>query len=205
MKKYFLSNKIYNACWKLKRCFSAHYYRVRNRMRLNSTGVIYADDIVTNGKLIISNCGSISIGKGVVINSGNYPNPVGNSDSRLYTEHDGSIIEIGEGTGMSNVMIYASSKISIGRGVMIGAETTIIDNDFHSIDTRNNGNSKANQKVEAKPIFIDDYAFIGAKCIILKGVRIGKGSVIGAGSVVTKDIPEYEVWAGNPARFIRKI
>ncbi len=199
MKNHTFSNKLYNACWKLKRLVSKQYYTVRNRMRLNSTGVMYENDIVTNGKLIISNCGTMRIGKGVVINSGCYPNPVGHSDTRLYTEKAESILEIGDNTGMSNAMIFAASRISIGNGVMIGAETIIMDNDFHNPDELARGT--------ANPEFvkIDDNVFIGAKCIILKGVNIGKCSVIGAGSVVTHDVPEYEIWAGNPAKFIRKI
>lgn len=168
-------------------------------MRLNSTGVIYEKDIVTNGKLIISNCGTMRIGKGVVINSGSYPNPVGFSDSRLYTEQYGSLLEIGDNTGISNVMIFAASKISIGNNVMIGAETIIMDNDFHNPDEISRGTSIP------EPVIIEDNVFIGTKCLILKGVNIGKGSVIGAGAVVTHDVPEYEVWAGNPARFIRAI
>lgn len=51
---------------------------------------------------------------------------------------------------------------------------------------------------------INDNVFIGARCIILKGVTIGSKSIIGAGSVVTKNIPEGEIWAGNPAKFIKK-
>lgn len=202
--KHFFSNKLYNACWKLKRLFSNKYYSVRNRMRLNSTGVIYEKDIVTSGKLIISNCGKMQIGKGVVINSGCYPNPVGYSDSRLYTERADSVLEIGDNTGMSNVMIYAASKISIGCGVMIGAETVIMDTDFHSPDLIITGTNDRGTATP-KPIKIKDNAFIGTKCIILKGVSIGKGSVIGAGSVVAHDVPENEIWAGNPAKFIRKI
>ena len=54
-------------------------------------------------------------------------------------------------------------------------------------------------------IKIEDNVFIGAKTIITKPVTIGQGAVIGAGSVVTKDIPPYEIWAGVPARFIKKI
>lgn len=54
-------------------------------------------------------------------------------------------------------------------------------------------------------IKIEDGVFIGAKSIITKPITIGKGSVIGAGSVVTKDIPPYEIWAGVPAKFIKKI
>ena len=199
VKKHLFSNKLYNASWKLKRLVSKNYYTVRNRMRLNSTGVMYEKDIVTNGKLIISNCGTMRIGRGVVINSGSYPNPVGHSDTRLYTEKAESILEIGNNTGMSNVMIFAVSRISIGSGVMIGAETIIMDNDFHNPDELSRGTANP------EPVKIDNNVFIGAKCIILKGVNIGKCSVIGAGSVVTHDVPEYEIWAGNPATFIRKI
>ena len=55
------------------------------------------------------------------------------------------------------------------------------------------------------PVVIGDDVFVGAKCIILKGVTIGKGAIIGAGSVVTKNIPARQIWAGNPAKFIREI
>lgn len=52
---------------------------------------------------------------------------------------------------------------------------------------------------------ICDNVFIGAKCIILKGVTIGENSVIGAGSVVTKNVPANQIWAGNPAKFIKNV
>ena len=55
------------------------------------------------------------------------------------------------------------------------------------------------------PVKIEDNAFVGARSMILKGITIGKNSIIGAGSVVTKSVPENEIWAGNPARFVRKI
>lgn len=54
-------------------------------------------------------------------------------------------------------------------------------------------------------VHIKERAFLGANTIITKPVTIGKGAIVGAGSIVTKDIPDYEVWAGNPAKFIRKI
>lgn len=60
-------------------------------------------------------------------------------------------------------------------------------------------------KRASAPVIIEDNAFIGARSIILKGVTIGANSIIGAGSVVTKSIPANEIWAGNPAKFIRKI
>ena len=55
------------------------------------------------------------------------------------------------------------------------------------------------------PVKIEDNAFVGARSMILRGITIGKYSIIGAGSVVTKSVPENEIWAGNPARFVRKI
>lgn len=58
---------------------------------------------------------------------------------------------------------------------------------------------------EHGPVKIEEGAFLGAHTIITKSVTIGRGAIVGAGSIVTKDIPPYEVWAGNPARFIKKL
>lgn len=85
-----------------------------------------------------------------------------------------------------------------------GGGVKLYDTDFHSISYEERI-QKPDPGIKSKPILIKEGAFIGAHSIILKGVTVGRHSVIGAGSVVTKDIPDNEVWAGNPARFIRKL
>ena len=96
-------------------------------------------------------------------------------------------------------------KINFGNNVMIGGNTVIYDTNFHSLDPslRNTNNDKVYAKKAA--VNIKDNVFIGAHTTILKGVTIGENSVIGACSVVSKDIPPNEIWAGNPAKFIKKI
>ena len=79
----------------------------------------------------------------------------------------------------------------------------IWDTDFHSLDYEDRINE--DRYIKSKPIRVCEGAFIGACSIILKGVTIGRHSIIGAGSVVTKDVPDGEIWAGNPAQFIRRI
>ncbi|WP_413505472.1 acyltransferase [Photobacterium phosphoreum] len=99
-----------------------------------------------------------------------------------------------------SVLVTSDGGVSIGNRVLIGYSTQILSSN-HQIPSRkerifNSGHQK-------KPITIHDDVWIGANCIILPGVTIGKGAVIGAGSIVTKDVPEFAICVGNPARIIR--
>lgn len=91
-----------------------------------------------------------------------------------------------------------NSKIIIGNDCLIASNTTLVDicHQFKIDSTINE------QPCDVKEIVIGDDVWIGTGCIILKGVTVGKGSIIGAGSLVNKPIPEYEIWAGCPARKI---
>ena len=110
---------------------------------------------------------------------------------------------IGNHTGFSGVSIFCASSIKIGNYCNIGGNVFIWDTDFHPLNMEERRISS--QNIRSSPIIIEDDVFIGANSIILKGVSIGQGSIVGAGSVVTKNIPPMEIWAGNPAKFIRKI
>lgn len=106
--------------------------------------------------------------------------------------------------GISNSAIICHEGIYIGEYTFIGGSCKIYDTDFHSLTLNERVKSK-DLGTKTKPIRINSGAFIGAHSIILKGVSIGQNSVIGAGSVVSKNIPPNEVWAGNPAKFIKKL
>ena len=86
----------------------------------------------------------------------------------------------------------------------IGGGCCIYDTDFHSISFEDR-HQCPDVHIKSKPVHIKRGAWIGAHTTILKGVTVGEKSVVGACSVVTKDIPDGEIWAGNPAHFIRKI
>lgn len=105
---------------------------------------------------------------------------------------------------MSATNINCSESIVIGNYVMIGAGCLITDSNHHSLDWRIR-NLEVDTDKKSSPVIIEDYVFVGARSIILKGVRVGARSVIAAGSVVVKDIPADELWGGNPAKFIKNI
>jgi len=107
-------------------------------------------------------------------------------------------IVIGHGTGISNSVLSCRELISIGSNTLIGAECLIVDTDFHGLPL---GQKRPEL---CAPVIIGNNVFIGARCIVLKGVTIGDGAVIGAGSVVVKNIPPNSLAAGNPARVIRQ-
>ena len=110
----------------------------------------------------------------------------------------GATLFIGKGTYLNrNVHIVAAESVAIGRGVKIGWDVVIMDTDLH-------GYSEG-QPVRAKPVVIEDEVWIGCRALILKGVHIGKGAIIGAGAIVTKDVPPLAVVAGPSATVVFSI
>jgi acetyltransferase-like isoleucine patch superfamily enzyme len=105
-------------------------------------------------------------------------------------------IEIGDGTAIGDrTEIHAGNRVSIGTGCNISWDVNILDRDYHKLES--------DQEVIA-PVHIGDRVWIGCRAIILKGVTIGDGSVVAAGSVVTRDVPAGALVAGNPAKVIRE-
>ena len=170
--------------------------------------LIYKIEVETfpdiRGIIFIRNHGVIKIGKGVVINCKKSANPVGGPYSTSLAVSSGARLILGENVGISGTAIMCNKEIIIEDDVLIGSGCCIYDTDFHSIDYKKRKLSTDNDVTE-KPVRIRQGAFIGARTIVLKGVTIGKHSVVGAGSVVTKDIPDDEIWAGNPAKRIGSI
>lgn len=108
-------------------------------------------------------------------------------------------VEIGNNSGIG--MNSRIGSVQIGNNVLMGPECCILTNDHEFSDTTIPMNCQG-YKGEAK-VIIEDDVWIGQRVIILPGVRIGQGSIIGAGSVVTKNVESYSIIGGNPAKLIR--
>ena len=121
----------------------------------------------------------------------------GHAPVTLWIGPDASL-SIGHRSGLSHATIVCLGKVEIGRDVLIGGGVRIFDSDFHALPSA----AASGRQIATLPVTIEDNAFIGAHATILKGVTIGRGAVVGAASVVTANVPPYEVWAGNPARRI---
>lgn len=114
----------------------------------------------------------------------------------ITTQTSSAEIIIGNNCGLSGTVIGAFTKIELKDNVRCGANTLITDSDWHLDDPRAG---------KAAPIHIEDNVWLGEGVKVLKGVTIGKNSVIGAGSVVTRSIPENVIAAGNPCKVIKQI
>lgn len=129
-------------------------------------------------------------------------------------------VTIGDRVFIGASTIICRTKVEFGSNIFIAWGCYFYDHDSHSldyrlrqedlaqqlIDHRNGENFIANKNwevVNSKPIRIKDNAWIGMNVIILKGVTIGEGAIVGAGSVVTKDVPDFAIVAGNPARIVK--
>ncbi|MFH6604959.1 acyltransferase [Maribacter algicola] len=175
-----------------------------NRFIMNHKKVEFVSFPKINGRIFITGGGKLKLGDNVAFNSGKYSNPIGGDTRMTISVAKGALLEIDDFAGISNTAIICHEKMNIGKHVKIGGNVKIYDTDFHSLDPLLRSNSETDRG-NTRPVKIGDFCFIGAHSIILKGVVIGDNSIIGAGSVVTKSIPENEIWAGNPAKFIKKL
>jgi maltose O-acetyltransferase len=112
----------------------------------------------------------------------------------------GHTIRIGDHSGIG-VNAWIRADLTVGKHVMMGPQV-IIYGRYHKFD-RIDIPMQLQGMGEYRPIVIEDDVWIGARSIILQGVRIGSGAIVGAGAVVTKDVPPYAIVAGNPAQVIR--
>jgi acetyltransferase-like isoleucine patch superfamily enzyme len=119
---------------------------------------------------------------------------------------DQPVIAIGNHVFIGNgCTLSAARRITIGDHCLISAGVRIHDNDGHPLDAVRRVAGEMIGPDEARPVTIEEGAWIGAEAAILKGVTIGRNAVVGTGAVVTHDVPANSVAAGNPAQLVRTI
>ena len=181
--------------------FKSNYFKLvmkLNKVKFGKNLNLYGVPVIFKKK------GSqLNIGENCTIKSSFLSILVGLSQRTIIvTRTEEAKIEIGNNVGISGATIYARKEITIGDNTLIGGNVKILDNDFHPIEVEAR-NLDIKEKIGTRKIKIGKDCFIGANSLILKGVEIGDGSVVGAGSVVTGKFPSNVVIAGNPARVIK--
>ncbi len=208
MSKFFY--KIFRIIPKLRTWF----YRNYNKLYFKLIGIEYGKNMQVFDKIYVSGHGKIKIGDNFVFTSGSSINPIcRNIRGCIHTVTEDSQITIGNNVGISSACIWSQTSISIGNNVNIGGDCLIMDSDAHPHDffkrrgdyITEYGTENYLKEIPSKPITIGDDCWLGAHCIILKGVNIGARSIIAAGSVVTKDVLEDYIAAGNPAEMVKRI
>lgn len=174
-------------------------------------GAAVSRTVVITGRLIINidKPSTVSIGDHVVLNSVVSKNSLEARGPVIIKSLSPSArITIGPETGITSSTISAVIDVSIGARVLIGSGCIITDSDHHIVRPQEGSSRRHLGLPAAEPhhaVTIEDDVFIGARSIVLKGVTIGRGSVIGAGSVVSKDIAPNTIAAGNPCMPVGKV
>jgi len=142
----------------------------------------------TLGRPRIENLGRLEIGSEVLLRSMLVRVELGTGPRG--TLRIGDLVRVNYGTS-----IYAENAVTIGNRVRVGPYVMITDTDFHDLHARS-------VRQDGTPVVIEDDVWIGAKASVLKGVRIGRGSIVGVGAVVTRDVVPFSIVAGVPAKVI---
>lgn len=147
----------------------------------------------------------ITLGRNVRLVSRATSNPLRiNQPCSLATLTAEAMIVVGDDSGLSGVVICASHSVQIGRRVLIGSNSVIMDTDFHPLDPVKRKTDRT-AGAQSSPVYIGDDVFIGTQVIILKGTVLGEGCVVGAGAVVSGEFSPGLIIGGNPARVIGQI
>lgn len=155
----------------------------------------------------------VQIGNNCTIMSGAGLNPLSRNIKTCIYVGKKATLKLGNDVGISSSTLWVKESVSIGNSVAIGADCIIMDTDAHNLDWKIRCSEETNEYGESvdmvtaasAPIVIEDNVLVGARCIILKGVTIGARSIIGSGSIVTKDIPSDCIAARNPCKVIKSI
>lgn len=200
---------------KIPRRIRKLYYIKWNRILFQANNIEFGKNIqITNHLYIeIHPSAHIKIGDNFTFTSGEALNPISRNIKGSIHATQNARITIGNNVGISSACLWAKEYIQIGNNVKIGSDCIIMDTDAHNLDYHIRASIERNDEgalidsatAKSKPIIIEDDVLIGTRCIILKGVTIGKHSIIGGGSIVTKSIPANCIAAGNPCKIIRNI
>ncbi|RWX50753.1 Acetyltransferase (isoleucine patch superfamily) [Candidatus Electrothrix marina] len=186
--------KIWLVLWRRTKQF--FFYEPMFRYRCTSVGKsLYLE---VNFPLILG-YGSIRVGDNVTI-GGNATFIVSYKNKTNPTITIGDDVYIGYAS-----LLSCADKISIGNNVKIAELCRIYDNNNHPIDPAARTRNEPIGAQDISPVVIEDEAWIGARSTILKGVTVGKGAIVAADAVVTKDVRALTVVAGNPAQVVKEI
>jgi len=184
-----------------------------NKIFFTFLGIEFGSNMQIPNKIYISGKGNIKIGDDFRFTSGDNLNPIcRNIKGSIHTANNEASVTIGNRVGISSSCIWSNSSIFIGDDVNIGGDCIIMDNDAHPHDYikrrrsffKRAGEDDISNIIPTSPIIIENDVWIGARCIVLKGVHIGPRTIIGAGSVVVKDIPADCVAGGNPCKVLSR-
>lgn len=146
----------------------------------------------------------IQLGDGLFLRSWSRSNPLApDHPVVLSTRSSSAVIDVGRDCGFTGTTLVAETRIEVGDRVQVGANAGIVDTDFHPLSPQVRGRDF--NAGNAAPIEIQDDAFLGMGSLVLKGVTVGEEAVVGAGSVVARDVPPRTVVAGNPAEVVREL
>ncbi|MDI7494499.1 acyltransferase [Cronobacter dublinensis] len=209
MKAYVRYNHLRQITSKGKPMFLRAYRKI-NRLLISlimgsKKGLRLKKNVVFNGLPVIdiSEGAEVTIDDGCVINSANKGYHVNMfSPVKLMADRKGAKIIIGKDTRVHGSCIHAYELIQIGNRCLIAANCQIIDGNGHELSADNVMN-RINTTSGSSPVIIEDDVWICTGAIILPGVTIGRGSVVAAGSIVTKSIPPFCMYGGSPAKFIK--
>ncbi|MBR5902244.1 acyltransferase [bacterium] len=175
---------------------------------LRLKGVKVGSGLVTYGSPLVhmEKGGSMTLGDNCVLCSSSKANFAGvNHPVILALLRPGAKLEIGDDTGISGGSFCAAQSVKIGSGCLIGANALVTDCDFHALKPEGRRHNSNPNDVGCAPVVIEDNVWLGANVTVLKGVRIGRDSVVAAGSVVTRDLPAGVLAAGVPAKVIKDL